>query len=57
MRAFRRGFSPVSTSPVSLLTLVTQLLITGQVLKRVGTGVAAAALPAVYIVGFAAFWR
>jgi AAA family ATP:ADP antiporter len=38
---------------VSLLTLVTQLLITGQVLKRVGTGVAAAALPAVYIVGFA----
>ena len=39
---------------VSVLTLVTQLLITGQVLKRVGTGVAAAALPAVYIVGFAA---
>jgi ATP:ADP antiporter, AAA family len=38
---------------VSLLTLVTQLLITGQVLKRVGTGVAVAALPAVYIVGFA----
>ena len=38
---------------VSVLTLVTQLLITGQVLKRVGTGVAAAALPAVYIVGFA----
>jgi len=39
---------------VSLLTLITQLLITGQVLKRLGTGVAAAALPAVYIVGFAA---
>ena len=38
---------------VSLLTLITQLLISGQVLKRVGTGVAAAALPAVYIVGFA----
>jgi AAA family ATP:ADP antiporter len=38
---------------VSLLTLITQVLITGQVLKRVGTGVAAAALPAVYIVGFA----
>ena len=37
-----------------MLTLVTQSLITGQVLKRVGTGVAAAALPAVYIVGFAA---
>jgi AAA family ATP:ADP antiporter len=39
---------------VSLLTLITQVLITGQVLKRLGTGVAAAALPAVYIVGFAA---
>jgi AAA family ATP:ADP antiporter len=38
---------------VSLLTLVTQLLVTGQLLKRVGTGIAAAALPAVYIVGFA----
>ena len=38
---------------VSLLTLATQLLITGQVLKRAGTGIAAAALPAVYIVGFA----
>jgi AAA family ATP:ADP antiporter len=38
---------------VSLLTLITQLLVTGQLLKRVGTGVAAAALPAVYIVGFA----
>jgi len=39
---------------VSVLTLITQLLITGQLLKRVGTGVAAAILPAVYIVGFAA---
>jgi AAA family ATP:ADP antiporter len=38
---------------VSVLTLITQVLITGQFLKRVGTGVAAAALPAVYIVGFA----
>ena len=38
---------------VSLLTLVTQLLVTGQLLKRVGTGLAAAALPAVYVVGFA----
>ena len=38
---------------VSLLTLATQVLITGQVLKRAGTGIAAAALPAVYIVGFA----
>ena len=39
---------------VSLLTLITQLLVTGQLLKRVGTGLAAAALPAVYVVGFAA---
>jgi AAA family ATP:ADP antiporter len=38
---------------VSVLTLLTQLLITGQLLKRLGTGPAAAALPAVYIVGFA----
>ena len=38
---------------VSLLTLITQLLITGQLLKRLGTGPAAAALPAVYVVGFA----
>jgi AAA family ATP:ADP antiporter len=35
------------------MTLVTQLLVTGQLLKRFGTGVAAAALPAVYVVGFA----
>jgi AAA family ATP:ADP antiporter len=39
---------------VSLLTLMTQVFITGRLLKRLGTGVAAAALPAVYIVGFAA---
>src|SRR5262249_29187939 len=38
---------------VSVLTLLTQVLVTGQLLKRVGTGVAAAVLPAVYIVGFA----
>ena len=38
---------------VSVLTLITQVLVTGQLLKRVGTGLAAAALPAVYIVGFA----
>ena len=39
---------------VGLLTLMTQVFITGRLLKRLGTGVAAAALPAVYIVGFAA---
>jgi AAA family ATP:ADP antiporter len=38
---------------VSVLTLLTQLLLTGHLLKRFGTGVAAAALPAVYVVGFA----
>jgi ATP:ADP antiporter, AAA family len=38
---------------VNLLTVTTQLLITGHVLRRVGTGIAAAALPTVYIVGFA----
>ncbi|HKS86318.1 MAG TPA: MFS transporter [Pseudolabrys sp.] len=38
---------------VSILALITQLLLTGQLLKRIGTGVAAAALPAVYIIGFA----
>jgi AAA family ATP:ADP antiporter len=38
---------------VNLLTLTTQLLFTGRVLRRLGTGIAAAALPAVYIVGFA----
>ena len=39
---------------VGLLTLATQVLATGQLLKRFGTGIAAAALPAVYVVGFAA---
>ncbi len=39
---------------VGLLSLATQVFATGQVLKRFGTGVAAGALPAVYVVGFAA---
>jgi ATP:ADP antiporter, AAA family len=39
---------------VGLLTLATQVFATGRLLKRFGTGAAAAALPAVYIVGFAA---
>ena len=39
---------------VGLLTLATQVFATGRLLKRFGTGVAAGALPAVYIVGFAA---
>jgi ATP:ADP antiporter, AAA family len=39
---------------VSLLTLATQLFATGQLLRRFGTGPAAGALPAVYVVGFAA---
>jgi AAA family ATP:ADP antiporter len=37
---------------VGLLTLVTQVLATGQLLKRFGTGATAGALPAVYIIGF-----
>ena len=39
---------------VGLLTLATQVFVTGRLLERFGTGVAAGALPAVYIVGFAA---
>lgn len=39
---------------VSLLTLATQVVATGPLLKRFGTGIAAGALPATYIVGFAA---
>jgi AAA family ATP:ADP antiporter len=41
---------------VNLLSLATQVFVTGQVLKRFGTGVAAGALPAVYVVGFAALF-
>ena len=39
---------------VNLLTLVIQLLATGQLLKRLGTGITAAALPAVFVAGFIA---
>ena len=39
---------------MNLLSLATQVFLTGQVLKRFGTGVAAGALPGVYVVGFAA---
>jgi len=38
---------------VGLLTLATQVFATGHLLKHFGTGVAAGALPAVYLVGFA----
>ena len=38
---------------VNLLTLVTQTFATGPLLKRFGTGIAAGALPAVFIAGFA----
>ena len=37
---------------VSVLTLLTQVVATGPLLKRFGTAVAAGALPAVYVVGF-----
>jgi ATP:ADP antiporter, AAA family len=39
---------------VNLLTLATQVVATGQLLKRFGTGVAAGALPVVYVIGFVA---
>jgi AAA family ATP:ADP antiporter len=41
---------------VNLLTLATQVLATGQVLKRFGTGLTAAALPAVFVAGFVAIF-
>src|SRR5437762_13246314 len=39
---------------VSLLSLATQVFATAKFLQRFGTGIAAAALPAIYLVGFAA---
>src|SRR5262249_25404838 len=39
---------------VSLLSLATQVFATGHFLKRFGSGVAAAALPAIYVLGFLA---
>jgi ATP:ADP antiporter, AAA family len=39
---------------VNLLTLATQIIATGQLLKRFGTGLAAAALPATFAAGFVA---
>src|SRR5262249_30955282 len=39
---------------VGLLTLATQTFATGPLIKRFGTGAAAGALPAVYIIGFTA---
>jgi ATP:ADP antiporter, AAA family len=41
---------------VNLLSIATQVFITGQVLKRFGTGIAAGALPAVYVLGFVALF-
>src|SRR3974390_1801712 len=38
---------------VGILSLITQVIATGQLLKRFGVGIAAAALPATYVVGFA----
>ncbi len=48
-----RIFAGIDLS-VGLLSLATQVFATGQLLKRFGTGIAAGALPAVYVVGFAA---
>jgi len=47
-----RVFASVDLA-VSVLTLVTQVIATGPLLKRFGTAFAAGALPAVYVVGFA----
>jgi AAA family ATP:ADP antiporter len=41
---------------VNLLTLTTQVLATGQLLKRFGTGITAAALPTVFVAGFVAIF-
>ncbi len=41
---------------VNLLTLAMQLVATGQLLKRFGTGITAAALPVVYVAGFIAIF-
>jgi AAA family ATP:ADP antiporter len=41
---------------VNLFSLATQVFATGQLLRRLGTGVAAGALPAVYVLGFAALF-
>jgi AAA family ATP:ADP antiporter len=48
-----RTFAAIDLA-VSLLTLATQILATGQLLKRFGTGLTPAALPAIYVVGFLA---
>jgi AAA family ATP:ADP antiporter len=50
-----RTFAAIDLA-VNLLTLVTQLIATGQLLKRFGTGIAAGALPAVFIAGFIAIF-
>jgi ATP:ADP antiporter, AAA family len=47
-----RVFASVDLA-VNVLTLATQIVITGPFLKRFGTAFAASALPAVYVVGFA----
>ena len=52
-RPRRRASSPSIDLAVGLLTLATQVFATGRLLERFGTGVAAGALPAVYVVGFA----
>jgi AAA family ATP:ADP antiporter len=48
-----RTFAAIDLA-VNLLTLATQIFATGQLLKRFGTGLTAAALPAIFVVGFLA---
>jgi AAA family ATP:ADP antiporter len=48
-----RTFAAIDLA-VNLLTLATQVVATGRLLKRFGTGVTAATLPAIYVIGFLA---
>jgi ATP:ADP antiporter, AAA family len=50
-----RTFATIDLA-VNLLTLATQIFVTAQLLKRFGTGLTAAALPAIYVVGFLAIF-
>ena len=52
-KAQTRLFASIDLA-VNFLTLATQVFATGKLLERFGTGIAAGALPALYLLGFAA---
>src|SRR5947208_11871864 len=54
MPGSKRFNSLASNIAFGLLTMATKVIATGWLLKRFGTGMAAGALPAVYVVGFVA---